>query len=366
MWAWRWRRSGTSGTRRRACEVSEALWLWAGPPWGVASQRVGVWECGCGCAVRFTSAGSGKTATAVKASGYLFNLLRHAKTGKWYAQIWLRGVKAKTRLHKLAWQAAADMEWQLARWCAHTDQPRSRYVGNAARLVELGRADAAGVLTESVTVVPWDLPRWDGGGGEAAPAGERLCCARGEACAVARLASLTSTHCAAASAASSDSSSDSEEEEEEVGDSDSDSESEEEEAAAGGGGRHSASRAPAAPARPAPPAAARPAAGGAGAGRRAPALPPPAAAAAAPAPPRRRRLSRFAMSLRGLLPPVSDEVLAAAVWRLYGVSAFEPTARSGGGGVGRKRRRSDVAGGAGEEREGAAGGGGGGRRRVGS
>jgi hypothetical protein len=70
------------------------------------------------------------------------------------------------------------------------------------------------------------------------------------------------------------------------------------------------------------------------------------------------------MSLRGLLPPVSDEVLAAAVWRLYGVSAFEPTSRSGGG-VGRKRRRSEVAGGVGEEREGAAGGGGG-RRRVGS
>jgi hypothetical protein len=72
------------------------------------------------------------------------------------------------------------------------------------------------------------------------------------------------------------------------------------------------------------------------------------------------------MSLRGLLPPVSDEVLAAAVWRLYGVSAFEPTSRSGGG-VGQKRRRSEVAGGVGEAREGAAGGGGGsGRRRVGS
>jgi hypothetical protein len=73
------------------------------------------------------------------------------------------------------------------------------------------------------------------------------------------------------------------------------------------------------------------------------------------------------MSLRGLLPPVSDEVLAAAVWRLYGVSAFEPTSRSSsGGGVGRKRRRSEVAGGAGEAREGAAGGGGSGRKRVGS
>jgi hypothetical protein len=71
------------------------------------------------------------------------------------------------------------------------------------------------------------------------------------------------------------------------------------------------------------------------------------------------------MSLRGLLPPVSDEVLAAAVWRLYGVSAFEPT--SHGGGVGRKRRRSEVAGGVGEEPDGVAGGGGGGgRSRVGS
>jgi hypothetical protein len=69
------------------------------------------------------------------------------------------------------------------------------------------------------------------------------------------------------------------------------------------------------------------------------------------------------MSLRGLLPPVSDEVLAAAVWRLYGVSAFEPTSH----GVGRKRRRSEVAGGVEEAREGSAGGGSGsGRRRVGS
>jgi hypothetical protein len=309
----------------------------------------------------------------VKPSGYLFNVRRHAKTGKWYAQITLRGVLVSTRYHKHAWQAAAELEWQLARWCAHTGHPRSRYVSNAARLVELGRVDAAGVLTEAVTVTPWDLSRLDGRGGKAAPAGERLCFARGEACAVARHASLASTRCAAdvASAASSDSSSDSEEEEEEEaeGDSDSDSESEEEqEAAAGGGGRRRASRAPAAAARPPPPLAARPVAAGAGAGagRRAPAPPPPPpATAAAPAPPRRRRLSRFAMSLRGLLPPVSDEVLAAAVWRLYGVSAFEPTSRSSGGGVGRKRRRSEVAGGVGEEREGAAGGGGG-RRRVGS
>jgi hypothetical protein len=311
--------------------------------------------------VRFKAA-SGPKATAVKASGYLFNLRRHAETGKWVAQITLRGVQVYTRCRKHAWQAAAELEWQLARWCARTGTPRSRYVSNAARLVELGRADAAGVLTEAVTVAPWELSRWDGRRGKAAPAGERLCFARGEACAVARHASLSPTHCAgdAASAASSDSSS--EEEEEEAGDSDSESE-----AAAGGGRRRSASRAPAALARPPPPPpAARPAAAGAGAGRRAPA-PPRTTAAAAPAPPRRRRLSRFAMSLRGLLPPVSDEVLAAAVWRLYGVSAFEPTSRSGSGGVGRKRRRSEVAGGVGEAREGAAGGGsGGGRRRVGS
>jgi hypothetical protein len=335
----------------------------SGPLWLLrcrVTARVGV--CVRGCAVRFKSAGIGKIATAAKASGYLFYVCRDAKTGKWFTKVSLRGVQVITRHHKHAWQAAADLEWQLARWCAHTGEPRSRYVSNAARLVELGRADAAGVLSEAVTVSPWDLSRSDGRRGKAAPAGERLCCACGAP--VARHASLASTHCAAdaASAASSDASSDSEEEEE-AGDSDSESE---EEAAAGGGGRRSASRAPAAPTRPPPPAARPAAAGaGAGAGRRAPAPPPPApAAAAAPAPPRRRRLSRFAMSLRGLLPPVSDEVLAAAVWRLYGVSAFEPASR----GVGRKRRRSEVAGGVGEEREGAAGGGGGGggRRRVGS
>jgi hypothetical protein len=371
MWAWRWMRRGTSGTRRRACVVSGPQWVWGGAAVVVPCHCT----CGRGCAVRFLPPfGQGGTlAAAVKTSGYLFNLRRHATTGKWYAQVTLRGVLVSTRCHKNAWQAAAELEWQLARWCAHTGELRSRYVSNAARLVELGRADAAGVLTEAVTVTPWELSRWDGGGGKAAPAGERLCFARGEACAVARHASLSPTHCAAdaASAASSDSSSDSEEAEEEAaGDSDSDSDSESEEEAAGGGGqRRSASRAPAAPARPPPPPppTARLAASGAGAGRRAPAPPPPAAAAAAaaPAPPRGRRLSRFAMSLRGLLPPVSDEVLASAVWRLYGVSAFEPT--SSGGGVGRKRRRSEVAGGAGEEREGAAGGGsGGGRRRVGS
>jgi hypothetical protein len=113
----------------------------------------------------------------VKASGYLFNVHRNATTGKWCAQITLRGMPVITRCHKHAWQAAADMEWQLARWCAHTGHPRSHFVSNAARLVELGRADAAGVLTEAVTVTPWDLSRWDGGGGKAAPAGERLCCA---------------------------------------------------------------------------------------------------------------------------------------------------------------------------------------------
>jgi hypothetical protein len=118
------------------------------------------------------------TATAVKASGYLFNVRRDAKTGKWYAQIKLRGVNVTTRLHKHAWQAAADLEWQLARWCAHKGQPRSRYVSNAARLVELGRADPAGVLTEAVTAAPWDMSRLDGGGSKAASAGERLCCAR--------------------------------------------------------------------------------------------------------------------------------------------------------------------------------------------
>jgi hypothetical protein len=149
-----------------------------------------VLACVRGCAVRFKPAGGGTPAVAVKASGYLFNLRRHAETGKWFAEIRLRGVRVSTRLHKHAWQAAADLEWQLARWCAHTGEPRSRYVSNAARLVELGRADAAGVLTEAVTVSPWELLRWDGGGGQAAPAGERLCCAcswRGMAGRTARL-----------------------------------------------------------------------------------------------------------------------------------------------------------------------------------
>jgi hypothetical protein len=91
----------------------------------------------------------------------MFNVRRDAKTGKWYAHVTLRGVQVTTRFHKHAWQAAADLELQLARWCAHTGEPRSRYVSNAARLVELGRADAAGVLTEAVTVTPWDLSRWD-------------------------------------------------------------------------------------------------------------------------------------------------------------------------------------------------------------
>jgi hypothetical protein len=131
--------------------------------------------CGRGCAARFKAAHATKHTIAAKASGYLFNLRRDAETGKWFAEIRLRGVQVKTRLHKHAWQAAAELEWQLARWCAHTGTPRSHCVSNAARLVELGRADAAGVLTEAVTVAPWDLSRWDGGGGKAAPAGERLC-----------------------------------------------------------------------------------------------------------------------------------------------------------------------------------------------
>jgi hypothetical protein len=80
----------------------------------------------------------------MKASGYLFNVCHHARTGKWRAEITLRGVHVYTRLHKHAWQAAAELEWQLARWCAHTGQPRSHFVSNAARLVELGHADALG------------------------------------------------------------------------------------------------------------------------------------------------------------------------------------------------------------------------------
>jgi hypothetical protein len=128
-----------------------------------APLRVWAYAHGCRGAVRFKSpfARGGTPATAGKASGYLFNIHRHAETGKWYAQIWLRGVPVNTRLHKHAWQAAAELEWQLARWCAHTGDLRSHYVSNAARLVELGHADAAGVLTEAVTVSPWDLSPWE-------------------------------------------------------------------------------------------------------------------------------------------------------------------------------------------------------------
>jgi hypothetical protein len=196
MWAWRWRRRGTSGTRRRACAVSGALWVDGGAlMWCRTTARV--WACGRGCAVRYSSHRmvGGSIATAAKASGYLFNVRRKAKTGKWFARINLRGVEVCTRQHKHAWQAAAELEWQLARWCAHTGTPRSRYVSNAARLVELGRADAAGVLAEAVAVAPWELSRLDGRGGKAAPAGERLRCACGVAWAAARHTSLASTHC---------------------------------------------------------------------------------------------------------------------------------------------------------------------------
>jgi hypothetical protein len=163
--------------KRDAATGVRGAWGAVGVVGGAAVVVLRHCACGHACAVRFKSAGSGKPATAVKASGYLFNVRRDADTGKWYAHIVLRGVHVKTRFHKHAWQAAAELEWQLARWCAHTGQPRNRYVSNAARLVELGRADAAGVLTEAVTVAPWELSRWDGGGGKAAPAGERLCCA---------------------------------------------------------------------------------------------------------------------------------------------------------------------------------------------
>jgi hypothetical protein len=122
-------------------------------------------HCACGrwraCAVRFKAA-RWTTVKAMKASGYLFYVRRHSDTGKWFAQITLRGVFVKTRQHKHAWQAAAELEWQLVRWCAHTGERRSHVVSNAARLVELCHADAAGVLTEAVTVTPWDLSRWRG------------------------------------------------------------------------------------------------------------------------------------------------------------------------------------------------------------
>jgi hypothetical protein len=137
---------------------------------GCCVSSLRVWVCARGCAVRFLAARSSLHVTAVKASGYLFNVLRNAKTGKWYAQVRLCGKQVSTRHHRHAWQAAAELEWQLARWCAHTGTPRSHYVSNAARLVELGRADAAGVLTEAVAVTPWDLSRWDETGAASAAA----------------------------------------------------------------------------------------------------------------------------------------------------------------------------------------------------
>jgi hypothetical protein len=112
--------------------------------------------------VRFRSPFTrGLKITAAEASGYLFYVRCDAETGKWFAELTLRGVLVRTRYHKHAWQAAAELEWQLARWCAHTGTPRSHYVSNAARLMVLGRADAAGVLAEAVKMAPWKLSRWD-------------------------------------------------------------------------------------------------------------------------------------------------------------------------------------------------------------
>jgi len=99
--------------------------------------------------------------TASSASGYLFNVLHDSSARKWRGHVRLLGVPACTGYYKHPWQAAAAMEWQLAQWCAHTGQPRSHYVSNAARLVSLDHADAGGVLREAVVVEPWDLSRWD-------------------------------------------------------------------------------------------------------------------------------------------------------------------------------------------------------------
>jgi len=115
--------------------------------------------------VRFKAPHSTTPATASSASGHLFNMYYNSSTRKWRGQISLLGVPVRTGFYAHPWQAAAELEWQLARLCAHTGQPRSRYVSNAARLVALGHVDESGVLIEAVDVEPWDLSQWPAGGG---------------------------------------------------------------------------------------------------------------------------------------------------------------------------------------------------------
>jgi hypothetical protein len=99
--------------------------------------------------------------TAAEASGYLFYVHWHAEKCTWYAQISLCEVRVTTRYHTYPWQAAAELEWQLARWCRHFDMPRSDYPSNAAWLLELDILTAEGVLPEPVEVEPWEWSRWD-------------------------------------------------------------------------------------------------------------------------------------------------------------------------------------------------------------
>jgi len=118
--------------------------------------------CGCVvvvCAVQFKAPHTSKPSTASSATGYLFNVLYKSSNRKWRGEIGL-GVPVWTGCYVHPWQAAAALEWQLARWCEHTGQPLSHYVSNAAQLVALGHVDESGVLREAVVVEPWDLSPW--------------------------------------------------------------------------------------------------------------------------------------------------------------------------------------------------------------
>jgi hypothetical protein len=114
-------------------------------------------------AVWFRALHSQTTATATEASGFLFNLTFTVE-GRWTGQVSLLGRTARVGPHAEAWQAAVELEWQLARWCAHTGIARSHYVSNAARLLELGFVDAEGVVSDIVIAVPWALSKWKSAG----------------------------------------------------------------------------------------------------------------------------------------------------------------------------------------------------------
>jgi len=152
-WAWRWTSRCTSGMRRRAWRVSGCVVA-------CACAHAAACVCVVVCAVRFKAPHSIKPSTASSATGHLFHLQYDSRRRKWRGEISLLSVPAYTASYAHPWQPAAALEWQLARWCEHTGQPRSHYVSNAARLVSLGHADADGALHEPVEVEPWDLSPW--------------------------------------------------------------------------------------------------------------------------------------------------------------------------------------------------------------